>query len=148
MRHCNQAPTNLDEVVKHLLAGRTTVAAIHFVHPHVLFEQVQPLEGFGAQDAGEGAAVRVHQQVVFQGQVAHEALGANVAGEGVGIPTVHPQVLLQLVFVPEGLAAVGALERAEGLPYEKVLQRRILQLHKRVFRIRVGGKKNVCLAIL
>lgn len=129
MRH--QTSTNLDKVVKHLLAGGATVAAVHLVHPHVLFEQVQPLEGLGAQDAGEGSAVCVHQQVVFQGRVAHEALGADVAGEGVGIPAVHPQVLLQLVFVPEGLAAVGALERSEGLPYEKVLQRSVLQVHNR-----------------
>lgn len=101
------------------------------MHAHVLLKQVQPLEGSAAQDAGEGAAVRVHQQVVLQGRVAHEALGANVAGEGVGVPAVHPQVLLQLVFVPEGFAAVGALERPEGLPYEKVLQRRVLQVQNR-----------------
>lgn len=109
------------------------------MHAHVLLEQVQPLKGFGAQDAGEGAAVRVHQQVVLQGRVAHEALGANVAGEGVGIPAVHPQVLLQLVFVPEGLAAVGALERPEGFPYEKVLQRRVLQVQNRDLRVTMGG---------
>lgn len=108
------------------------------MHPHVLFEQVQPLEGFGAQDTGEGTAVRVHQQVVLQGRVAHEALGADVAGEGVGIPAVHPQVLLQLVFVPEGLATVGALERPEGLPYVKVLQRCVLQVHNREQRVTMG----------
>lgn len=104
----------------------------------MLFEQVQPLEGFGAQDAGEGTAVRVHQQVVLQGRVTHEGLCADVAGEGVGIPAVHPQVLLQLFFVPEGLAAVGALERPEGLPYEKVLQCRVLQVHNREPRVTMG----------
>lgn len=110
------------------------------MHPHVLFEQVQPLEGFRAQDAGEGTAVRVHQQVVLQGRVAREAFGADVAGEGVGIPAVHAQVLLQLVFVPEGLAAVGALKRPEGLAYEKVLQRRVLQVHNRGLRVMMGKK--------
>lgn len=67
------------------------------------------------------------QQVVLQGRVAHEALAANVAGEGVGVPAVDPQVLIQLVFVPEGLATVGAFKRTETLPDEKVLQRCILR---------------------
>lgn len=138
MRH--QTPTNLDKVVKHLLACRTTVAAVHLVHPHMLFEQVQPLKVFRAQDAGEGTAVRVHQQVVLQGRVAHEVLSADMAGEGVGITAVHAQVLLQLICVPEGLAAVGALERPEGLPYEKVLQCRVLQVHKRELRVTMGLK--------
>lgn len=49
-----------------------------------------------------------------------------MAGEGVGVATVDPQVQLQLVFVPEGLPAQGAFERAEALPDEEVLQRRVL----------------------
>lgn len=60
--------------------------------------------------------------MVLQGRVTHEALVANVAGKGVGVPTVDPQVLIQLVFVPEGLAAVGAFKRTETFPDEKVLQ--------------------------
>ena len=64
----------------------------------------------------------MNQQVVLQGRVTHEALAADVAGEGVGVPAVHPQVLVQLVFVPEGLATVRAFERTEALPDEKVLQ--------------------------
>lgn len=68
----------------------------------------------------------MHQQMVLQGRVAHEAFAADVAGEGVRIPAVDPQVLIQLVFVPEGLATVGAFKRTETLPDEKVLQRRVL----------------------
>lgn len=60
--------------------------------------------------------------MVLQRGVAHEALVANVAGEGVGVPTVDPQVLIQLVFVSEGLATVGTFKRTESLPDEKVLQ--------------------------
>lgn len=60
--------------------------------------------------------------MVLQGRVAHETLAADVAGKGVGVPAVDPQVLIQLVFVPEGLSTVGAFERAETLPDEKVLQ--------------------------
>lgn len=68
----------------------------------------------------------MHQQMVLQGRVTHEALAANVAGKGVGVPAVDPQVLIQLVFFPEGLATVGAFKRTETLPDEKVLQRCIL----------------------
>lgn len=68
----------------------------------------------------------MHQQMVLQGRVTHEALVANVAGKGVGVPTVDPQVLIQLVFVSEGLATVGAFKRTKTLPDEKVLQRCIL----------------------
>lgn len=50
-----------------------------------------------------------------------------MAGEGVGFPAVDPQVLVQLVFVPEGLAAVGAFKRTETFSDEKVLQRRVLK---------------------
>lgn len=70
----------------------------------------------------------MHQQVVLQSRVTHEALVANVAGEVVGVPTVDPQVLIQLVFVSESLAAMGAFERAETLPDKKVLQRCILRI--------------------
>lgn len=38
-----------------------------------------------------------------------------------------PQVLIQLVFVPESLATVGAFKRTETLPDEKVLQCCILR---------------------
>lgn len=68
----------------------------------------------------------MHQQMVLQGGVTHEALAADVAGKGVGVPAMDPQVLIQLVFVPEGLATVGAFKRTETLPDEKVLQRCIL----------------------
>lgn len=118
--------TNLDEVGKCLLAGRTGVAAVHGVHPYVVFEQVQPFKGFWAQETGVGAVLRVHQQMILQGRVAHEALAANVARKGVGVPAVDAQVLIQLVFVPEGLAAVGAFKRAKTLPDEKMLQRCVL----------------------
>jgi len=73
----------------------------------------------------------VHQQMVLQGRVTREALAANVAGKSVGVPAVDPQVLLQLVFVPEGLSTVGAFKRTETLPNEKVLQCRILEVDKR-----------------
>lgn len=96
------------------------------MHPYVVFEQVQPFKGFWAQETRVGAVLRVHQQMVLQGRVAHEAFAADVAGEGVRIPAVDPQVLIQLVFVPEGLATVGAFKRTETLPDEKVLQRRVL----------------------
>lgn len=36
-------------------------------------------------------------------------------------------MLIQLVFVPEGLATVGAFKRTETFPDEKVLQRCILR---------------------
>lgn len=65
--------------------------------------------------------------MVLQGRVTHEALAANVAGKGEGVPAVDPQVLIQLVFVPEGLATVGAFKRTETLSDEKVLQRCILR---------------------
>lgn len=68
----------------------------------------------------------MHQQMVLQGRVTHEALAANVAGKGVRVPAVDPQVLIQLVFIPEGLATVGAFERTETLPDEKVLKRCVL----------------------
>ncbi|KAG7217630.1 hypothetical protein INR49_021318 [Caranx melampygus] len=74
------------------------------------------------RETGVGAVLRVNQQMVLQGRVAHETLAANVAGKGVGVPAVDPQVLIQLVFVPEGLSTVGAFKRAETLPDEKVLQ--------------------------
>lgn len=64
--------------------------------------------------------------MVLQGRVAQEALAAEVAGEGVGLAAMDPQVLIQLLFVPEGLATVVALERTEALPDEEVLQRCIL----------------------
>lgn len=96
------------------------------MHPYVVFEQVQPFKGFWAQETRVGAVLRVHQQMVLQGRVAHEAFAADVAGEGVRIPAVDPQVLIQLVFVPEGLATVGAFKRTETLPDKKVLQRRVL----------------------
>lgn len=65
--------------------------------------------------------------MVLQGRVTHEALAANVAGEGVGVPAMDPQMLIQFVFVPEGLSTVGAFKRTETLPDEKVLQRRVLK---------------------
>lgn len=68
----------------------------------------------------------MHQQMVLQARVTHEALAANVAGKGVGVPAVDPQVLIQLVFVPECLATVGAFKRTETLPDEQMLQRCIL----------------------
>lgn len=68
--------------------------------------------------------------MVLQGRVTHEALVANVAGKGVGVPTVDPQVLIQLVFVSEGLATVGTFKRTETLPDEKVLQCCILAYKK------------------
>lgn len=68
----------------------------------------------------------MHQQMFLQGGVTHEALAADVAGKGVGVPAMDPQVLIQLVFVPEGLATVGTFKRTETLPDEKVLQRCIL----------------------
>lgn len=65
--------------------------------------------------------------MVLQGQVTHKALAANVAGKGVGVPSVDPQMLIQFVFVPEGLATVGAFKRTETLPDEKMLQCCILR---------------------
>lgn len=65
--------------------------------------------------------------MVLQGRVAHEAFAANVAGKGVGVPAVDPQMLIQPVFVPEGLATVGAFKRTETLPDEKMLQCCILR---------------------
>lgn len=118
--------TNLDEVREALVAGRTAEAAVHGVDVHVVLQQLQPLERLRTQEAGVGAALCVHQQVVLQRRVAHEALPAAVAGEGVGVAAVDPQVELQLVFVPEGLAAQRAFERPEALPDEEVLQRGIL----------------------
>ena len=96
------------------------------MHAHVLLQEVQLLEGVGAQQAGVRAVVHVQRQVVLKRRVRREALVAQVAGEGVGVAPVHPQVLLQLVLVPEGLAAVRALEGPEALPDEEVLQRCIL----------------------
>lgn len=64
--------------------------------------------------------------MVLQGRVTHEALAANVAGKRVRVAAVDPQVLIQLVFIPEGLAAVGAFKRTETLSDEKVLQRCVL----------------------
>lgn len=101
------------------------------MHHHVFFEHVQPFEGFRTQEAGVGAVLRVHQQVVLQGGVAGEAFAAYVAGEGVGVSAVDPQVLVQLLLVPEGLAAVRAFERTETFPDEKVLQRCILGRRER-----------------
>lgn len=65
--------------------------------------------------------------MVLQGRVTHEALAANVAGKGVGVPAVDSQMLIQFVFVPEGLATVSAFKRTETLPDEKVLQCCILK---------------------
>lgn len=96
------------------------------MHSYVVFEQVQPFKGFWAQETRVGAVFCVHQQMVLQGRVTHEAFAADVAGEGVRIPAVDPQVLIQLLFVPEGLATVGAFKRTETLPDEKVLQRCVL----------------------
>lgn len=114
--------TNLNKVSECLFADGTAKAAVHSVHTHVILQELQLLERFRAQDAGIGAAVRVHQQMVLQGRVTDEALAADVAGEGVGVSAVHPQVLVQLVLVAEGLATVHALERTEALPDEKVLE--------------------------
>lgn len=49
-----------------------------------------------------------------------------MAGEGVGVSAVHPQVLVQLVLVAEGLATVRTFKRTEALPDEKVLEGCIL----------------------
>lgn len=40
--------TNLDKVIKSLLADRTGKAAVHSMHPYVVLEKVQPFKGFGA----------------------------------------------------------------------------------------------------
>lgn len=61
----NDRTTNLHKVSKCLLADRTTKAAVHSVHAHVIFQHFQLFEGFRAQDAGIGAAVCVHQQMVL-----------------------------------------------------------------------------------
>lgn len=100
------------------------------MHPYMVFEQVQPFKCFWAKETRVGAVLCVHQQMVLQGRVIHETLAANVAGEGIGFPAVDTQVLIQLVFVPEGLATVGAFKRTETLSDEKVLQRRILRWRK------------------
>ena len=118
--------TNLDEVREGFLAGRTGEAAVYCVLFHVLFEHFQPIKDFGAQETGVGSLFRVQHHVVVQRRVADEALVAIVAGEGEGVPAVDPQVLVQLVFVPEGLATVCAFKGTETLPDEKVLQRCIL----------------------
>lgn len=72
---------------------------------HMVLQQLQPLKRLLTQKAGVGAVLRVHQQVVLQSRVAHKAFATQVAGEGVGVTAVDPQVQIQLVFVPEGLAA-------------------------------------------
>lgn len=68
--------------------------------------------------------------MVLKGRVTHKALAANVARKGIGVPAMHPQVLIQLVFIPKGLATMGAFKRTETLPDEKVLQCCILRLKK------------------
>lgn len=123
--------THLNEVAEGLLAGRTGEAAVHRMHLHVILQQLQPFERLRTQEAGVGAALRVRQKVVLQRRIAHEALAAEVAGEGVGVATVDPQVQVQLVFVPEGLAAQRAFERTETLPDEKVLQSCVLGLQRK-----------------
>lgn len=40
--------TDLDKVIKSLLADRTGEAAVHSMHPYVLLEKVQPFKGFRA----------------------------------------------------------------------------------------------------
>ena len=69
----------------------------------------------------------MHQKMLLQGRVTHKAFAANVAGKGVGVSAVDTQVLIQLVFFPEGLATMGAFKRTETFPDEKVLQRCILK---------------------
>lgn len=135
--------TDLDEVSKCLLAGRTGEAAVHSMHPYVVLEQLQSFKGFRAQETRVGPVFRVHQQMVLQGRVTHEGLAADVAGKGVGVPAVDPQVLVQLFFVPEGLSAVGAFKRTKTFPYEKVLQCCILQRTKEEGEIIAGNPNSV-----
>lgn len=92
----------------------------------MVFEEVQPFKSFWAQETRIGAILCVYQEMIIQGRISREALAANVAGKGVGFPTMD-SLLLQLVFVPEGLPTVCAFKRTETLPDKKVLQRCILQ---------------------
>lgn len=98
------------------------------VHPHVLLQQVQPVEVVSAEEAGVGLVVGVHLHVAVQRAAVQKALVADVAGQGADpLPPVAVQVLLQLLLVPERLPTLEALEGPERLADEEVLQSCVLK---------------------
>lgn len=95
---------------------------------HMILKQIQAVKGLGAENAGVRFLVHVELHVALEGTAVDEALVADVTGQrAVPFPPMEPQVLVQLVLLPEGLPTLQAFERAEGFPDEQVLQSCILK---------------------
>lgn len=120
--------SHLDKIWEAFLAGGAGEIAIIDMDGHVILKQIQAIKGLGAENAGVCFLVHVELHVALKGTTVDEALVADVTGQrAVPFPPMEPQVLVQLVLLPEGLPTLQAFERAEGFPDEQVLQSCILK---------------------
>lgn len=95
---------------------------------HMILKQIQAVKGLRAENAGVCFLVHVELHVALEGTTVDKTLVADVTGQrAVPFPPMEPQVLVQLVLLPEGLPTLQAFERAEGFPDEQVLQSCILK---------------------
>lgn len=95
---------------------------------HMILKQIQTVKGLRAENAGVSFLVHVELHVALEGTAVDETLVADVTGQrAVPFPPMEPQVLVQLVLLPEGLPTLQAFKRAEGFPDEQVLQSCILK---------------------
>lgn len=94
----------------------------------MILKQIQAVKGLRAENAGVCFLVHVELHVALEGTTVDKTLVADVTGQrAVPFPPMEPQVLVQLVLLPEGLPTLQAFERAEGFPDEQVLQSCILK---------------------
>lgn len=114
---------DLDKIWEAFLAGGAGEITIIDMDGHMILKQIQAVKGLRAENAGVCFLVHVELHVALKGTAVDEALVADVTGQrAVPFPPMEPQVLVQLVLLPEGLPTLQAFERAEGFPDEQVLQ--------------------------
>lgn len=120
--------SHLDKIWEAFLAGGAGEIAIIDMDGHVILKEIQAVEGFRAENAGVRFLVHVELHVALKGTAVDEALVADVTSQrAVPFPPMEPQVLVQLVLLPERLPTLQAFEWAEGFPDEQVLQSCILK---------------------
>lgn len=130
--------THLDKIGEPFLTSGAGEIAIIDVNGHVIFQQIEPVEGLWAENARVSLLVRMELHVALQRRTADEALVAEVTGQrAVPLPPVEAQVLVQFVLFPEGLPTLQALERPEGLPNKQMLKSCVLKdTHKYDYLVR------------
>lgn len=105
---------DLDKIWEAFLAGGAGEIAIIDMDGHVILKEIQAVKGLRAENAGVCFLVHVELHVALEGTAVDEALVADVTGQrAVPFPPMEPQVLVQLVLLPEGLPTLQAFERAE-----------------------------------